>query len=367
MAAQLNGTRKFMPAPWGRVIDLYVLVALFCAFVAAVRTLEAPSLPRFAHWLVVTECVGVVAVTCGSLVGRIPWLQRFGPLAAHLMIGSVAVPVGFVVGNVVAYTMLDQPIAIFQEGPRRVIALITLAFAAAFVIYLDVTRQRHEAEAAARSEAQRLAVEAQLRLLRAQLEPHMLFNTLANLRSLVESDNRLAQAMIDQLIVYLRSALAASREESTTLRNEFAQLRAYLEIMSLRMGPRLSYRLELPDSLQLTAIPPMLLQPLVENAIKHGLEPKIGNGSIEIRASDAHGAVEISVTDSGLGLPGEEEAEIAASNEMAFHVAHGSGHQGSYGLVHVRERLKAFYGPRASLTLSRHQPQGVRALVRIPA
>jgi sensor histidine kinase YesM len=138
-------------------------------------------------------------------------------------------------------------------------------------VYFDAMRQRIENEAAARIEAQRLASESQLRLLRAQLEPHMLFNTLANLRTLVEVDPKLAQNMIDQVILYLRSALTASREDSTTLRQEFAQLRAYLEIMVLRMGARMRYGLELPAELEAASIPPMLLQPLVENAIKHGI------------------------------------------------------------------------------------------------
>ena len=146
------------------------------------------------------------------------------------------------------------------------------------------TREQLAQEAAARSEAQRLAVESQLRLLRAQLEPHMLFNTLANLRSLVREDVDRAESMIDQLIVYLRSALAASQTESVALSREFAQLRAYLDIMALRMGPRLSFRLDLPADLEATQVPPMLLQPLVENAIKHGLEPKVGSGSIEVVA-----------------------------------------------------------------------------------
>ena len=113
-------------------------------------------------------------------------------------------------------------------------------------LHYYATREQLAKEAAARSEAQRLAVEAQLRLLRAQLEPHMLFNTLANLRSLVREDADRAESMIDQLIVYLRSALAASQTESVPLSREFAQLRAYLDIMSLRMGPRLTFRLELP-------------------------------------------------------------------------------------------------------------------------
>jgi LytS/YehU family sensor histidine kinase len=247
--------------------------------------------------------------------------------------------------------LLGEPIPILSSGPRPVIALVATALAGTFIVYLDFMRDRVAQEAAARAEAQRLAVESQLRLLRAQLEPHMLFNTLANLRSLVDVDPRMAQTMIDQLIVYLRSALTASREESTTLRAEFAQLRAYLEIMALRMGPRLAFRFELPDELQFAAIPPMLLQPLVENAIRHGIEPQIGNGSIEVVARRNEGAIEISVTDSGLGFVPDEESPRA-----------GTG----YGLVHVRERLKAFYGARASLTLTPNAPHGARALVRIP-
>lgn len=216
------------------------------------------------------------------------------------------------------------------------------------------TREQLAQEAAARSEAQRLAVESQLRLLRAQLEPHMLFNTLANLRSLVREDVDRAESMIDQLIVYLRSALAASQTESVALGREFAQLRAYLDIMALRMGPRLSFRLELPADLEATQVPPMLLQPLVENAIKHGLEPKVGSGSIEVVARATPAGIEIRINDSGLGLPADEEEAAARPTGT------------SYGLQHVRDRLKAVYGPAARVLLERRQPTGVSAVVFIP-
>jgi signal transduction histidine kinase len=352
MQTPATDTALFNPRPLDKAWDQLLLAALFSALLAAILTMHNPGFAALGRWLLITECIGVIGTACGLLLSQLPWLRRHRPLIAHLYVSAVAVPVGYVAGSSLAYSLLGEPIPFFQHGPRRVIALIVTALAALFIVYLDTMRHRIVLEAAARSEAQRLAVEAQLRLLRAQLEPHMLFNTLANLRSLIEVDSHQAQVMIDQLIVYLRGALAASREAATTLRSEFAQLKAYLEIMSVRMGSRLSYRLELPEVLQQISIPPMLLQPLVENAIKHGLEPKIGPGEIAVVAGCRDGAVEIEVIDSGLGMPADVELPAKPGS--------------SYGLVHVRERLQAFYGKHASLTLSPHHPHGVRAVVRIP-
>jgi signal transduction histidine kinase len=336
---------RFVPSPWRKVRDIYVLVTLFCALAAAVVTLASPSLVGFLRWLFITESIGVTAVTIGTLLSRLPRLRGLTPRAAHLVIGGLAIPLGYVIGSSLAYTALGEPLPIFQPEPRRIVALVATGLAALFIVYLDAMRQRIENEAAARGAAERLAAESQLRLLRAQLEPHMLFNTLANLRSLVESDPKLAQAMIDRIILYLRSALAASREEAVTLRQEFAQLSAYLEIMALRMGARLSCRFSLPEGLEDLPVPPMLLQPLVENAIKHGVEPKIGPSEIRIEARRNGAAVEIAVTDTGLGFQGDSQG---------------------YGLAHVRQRLAAFYGGLAKLTLEPNAPEGVRATVRIP-
>ena len=132
-------------------------------------------------------------------------------------------------------------------------------------------------------------------------------------------------------------------------------MRAYLDIMTLRMGPRLSFRLELPADLEATQVPPMLLQPLVENAIKHGLEPKVGPGSIEVVARAMPAGIEIRIDDSGLGLPADDEDDVAARPAGT-----------SYGLQHVRDRLHAVYGPAARLSLERRQPHGVSAVVFIP-
>src|SRR5690606_22156517 len=126
-------------------------------------------------------------------------------------------------------------------------------------------------------EAQRQASEARLRLLESQLEPHMLFNTLANLRALIGSDPPRAVEMLDRLNAFLRATLAASRSaagaQRHTLRDEFARLDDYLALMAVRMGPRLRVVLSLPEPLADCPVPALLLQPLVENAIRHGLEP----------------------------------------------------------------------------------------------
>jgi sensor histidine kinase YesM len=340
--------KYFVPSPPKAVLDMFVLTVLFCALVAAVVTLASPSIAAFARWLLIVESIGLAAVAIGTSLSHLPPLRRFSPTVAHLIIGGIAVPSGYVIGSSAAYTLLGEPLPILQPEPRRVIALIGTALAAMLLVYIDAMRHRIHSEAAARVQAQQLATESELRLLRAQLEPHMLFNTLANLRSLVDVDPKLAQSMIDQIIVYLRGTLAASREESVSLRQEFTQLSAYLEIMALRMGHRMRHRLELPKELEEFAVPPMLLQPLVENAIKHGIEPKVGSSTLEVRAAREHGAVVITVADTGRGLPADAEAS------------------GGYGVEHVRDRLRAYYGTAATLTLTPNAPEGARATVRIP-
>ncbi len=189
------------------------------------------------------------------------------------------------------------------------------------------------------------ATEAQLKLLQSQLEPHMLFNTLANLRALINADPPRATTMLDSLIDYLRATLSASRETSHSLQNEFARLHDYLALMQVRMGPRLTYTLDLPADIAGQSVPTLLLQPLVENAIKHGLEPKIEGGSVAVSAHhDGHNII-LDVVDSGVGLKD------------------GSG----FGLTQVRERLQAVYGNQATIYLGAGRTGFTRASVTFPS
>jgi len=198
-------------------------------------------------------------------------------------------------------------------------------------------------------------LQAQLRLLQAQIEPHMLFNTLANLQGLIALDPVRASDMLDQLIQYLRATLSVSRSETTTLEHEFAAMGAYLGLMGVRMGERLRYRLELPPALRAARLPTMLLQPLVENAIVHGVEPKIDGGEITISAAIEGDSMVLDVRDTGLGLglgPGLGQAPARRG--------------GGVGVATSRERLDALYGERASMTLNPAPPQGTLARLTLP-
>ena len=342
-------------SPWpDRLKGALPVIGAAVAFWALASTLLyflVPGLETYPRLLVFHECVGLTMMACVFVLLRSHRFDRFKPALRWLLIGLIAIPVGYFLGHQFAFVVLGEPMRMVGHQQISLIPILFTVLAGGIALNYFATRETLAREATARSEAQRLAVEAQLRLLRAQLDPHMLFNSLANVRSLVREDVDRAESMIDQLIVYLRSALAASQTESVALSREFAQLRAYLEIMALRMGPRMGYALELPDALREVSVPPMLLQPLVENAVKHGIEPKVGAGRIDIEARSVDGTVEITVSDTGLGLPPDDAPPGEGST--------------SYGLIHVRQRLAAAYGPQASLTLQRREPQGVCATVRI--
>jgi len=222
----------------------------------------------------------------------------------------------------------DRRVALSISFTLLVSALATWFFFSLFK--LNATRLE-------RAEAERQAAEARLTLLQSQLEPHMLFNTLAHLRVLIKLRPDEAQRMLDQLIAYLRATLQASRATEHPLTEEFARLSDYLALMQLRMGERLRVRLDLPAELGGIAIPPLLLQPLVENAIKHGLEPHVEGGELRVSATLQGRLLVLEVADSGVGL-----TQASALPGTGF------------GLDQVRERLAQRYGDQARFDL---QPQ----------
>jgi hypothetical protein len=235
-----------------------------------------------------------------------------------------------------------------DSGMGRTVWLVTLLASVASVVTLSLLERLSHARADAEG-ARRAAAENQLKLLESQLEPHMLFNTLANLRVLIGIDPPRAQAMLDRLIAFLRATLNASRSTLHPLATEFERIGDYLALMGVRMGARLQTQLSLPAELCDVGVPPLLLQPLVENSIKHGLEPQIAGGCIEVRAARDGEWLLLSVRDSGVGL-----GRMDLSGDTRF------------GLQQVRERLHTLYGKRASLELQDAAGGGTLALVRLP-
>jgi len=201
---------------------------------------------------------------------------------------------------------------------------------------------------AAEESLKRQLVEAQLKMMQAQVEPHFLFNTLASVDYLIETDPPTASKMQKNLIQYLRAALPQMREGSTTLGKEIQLCRSYLEILKFRMEDRLHYTVTVPQGLQSAQFPPMMLQSLIENSIKHGLEPKPEGGAMTISADIVDGRLRVTVADTGLGF--------AAGSQP------GTG----VGLSNVRERLAALYGGRARLSIDANHPSGTIVTIDVP-
>jgi LytS/YehU family sensor histidine kinase len=205
--------------------------------------------------------------------------------------------------------------------------------------------QLKEAELTRAVERER-ASEAQLKLLQAQIEPHFLFNTLSNVISLIDERPQSAKDMLVDLTRLLRRSLLRARSETLPLAEEIADIRAYLEIQAQRLGPRLRYAIEVDPALSTLQIAPYLLQPLVENAIRHGLEPMIEGGELRIRVEQLDGQVRIEVADTGRGLRSDREPGVALAN--------------------IRERLAARYGQGAQLSLHPNTPSGVVSRLTFP-
>ncbi|SFD09468.1 histidine kinase [Massilia yuzhufengensis] len=208
-------------------------------------------------------------------------------------------------------------------------------------------RRRGEQAQVRQSATEKELTVAKLNLLHAQVEPHFLYNTLASAQVLTRSDPARADEMLGNLIQYLRHSLPRTEDAPSTIGEELERARAYLDILKIRMGPRLQLQVDIPDALRGVLFPTMMLQTLVENAIKHGLEPKPGGGTVWILARQVDSAVAVTVADDGRGFTAE---------------GGGTG----VGLRNVRERLRLAYGNAASFSIVANFPSGVAATIMVP-
>ncbi|WP_269531044.1 sensor histidine kinase [Chitinimonas sp. BJYL2] len=250
---------------------------------------------------------------------------------------------------------LDELLAMVRQYPSYLlISLVALMLAAAVVASILWSREkasRLEAafhlEQARNGEQDRQLVQAQLRMLQAQIEPHFLFNTLASVQSLIDVSPGTAKQMLGLFNDYLRASLTRTRHAEGTVGQEIELLEAYLGILQIRMADRLRFEIDCPAVLRDTPLPPMLIQPLVENAIRHGLEPKVEGGLVRIALATTGEALHITVTDTGLGLSRAETGQ-------------------GLGLANVRARLATLYGEQAQLMLQANPAGGVTATMTLP-
>ena len=283
-----------------------------------------------------------------------PWLERW-----LLQVVGVALAVPFAVILAYLLTSFGYSTSFWHDSGRQagfamvffavLLAAPWIALASLFRQVSGEARNRELAFALERSQLEGQALDARLRVLQGQVEPHFLFNTLANVRELVESGSPQASAVLASLIAYLRAAvprLGAGGE--STLGQELQLVRAYLDVMQMRIPDRLSFLVYADPELEALPFPTMALLTLVENAVRHGIDPGEEGGRIEVRATRAGGELRLQVLDTGVGLRPSHEA--------------GTG----TGLANLRERLRLLYAGNARLGLAPVSPHGTSAELAIP-
>jgi signal transduction histidine kinase len=334
------------------------LVFVGNTLIALVLWLGGIGGPLSEVWLT-SQCIGFCIMACEIAIARTRhtgkpplWLSLLGVLVGATLGVGASYLLGFFPGLTAA---TDWPVLLRIGVLALIVGLI------AHVFFYNVQRLNELTIAQQAAQLRELTREkdvatANLKLLQAQIEPHFLFNTLANLHSLIGANDTLARRLLERLNDYLRASLDRSRSAGGTLGDECRLLAAYLDIQALRMGERLAWSIDVPPELLPHPLPPMLLQPLVENAIRHGIEPRVGPGQIRVRARSDGQCLYLSVSDDGQGL-------AAAAQQPR------TGRTGGVGLNNVRERLAAIYGAGAELVLRTNEAegnQGVTAEICIP-
>lgn len=286
-----------------------------------------------------------------------PWLPRWAWLLAGVVLGVPAVVFAFYAAGTAPGEppFWDDPLRLTGFGLLTVGGVVVGSWAmlAALVMQRETAaRQQALAFALERSELERQALDARLRLLNAQVEPHFIFNTLANVRALVDSGSPQASAVLGHLVAYLRAAIPRLGAAEPTLAQEAELVRAYLALMHTRMPDRLAYALDIDPAALALRCPPLTLMTLVENAVRHGVDPSEDGGRIDIQARVRDGRLALRVADTGVGL-----------GAAAATPGQGNG----TGLAALRERLRLAFGDTARLRVDGAAPHGVVATLDLPA
>jgi signal transduction histidine kinase len=353
--------RRFRPGIARDVIYTLVwnsLIALVFTVLSIVIDPENSIVDMLRSTFVFAQCIGFIIFALFLAGGKIfgAAINRARPWA-RIVYFSVIPVMSIFPGYLLGFRILHlKHGAEWLFAPRVVGSMIVLSLlitAVLLMIFIPRERAARTDALMAREQARVAAAEseattARMKLLEAQVEPHFLYNTLAHVISLIDAEPRTAKGMIERLIALLRAS-ATSATSRSTLGVQVDLLCAYLEIVALRMGRRLRWHIDVPAPLRELAVPPMLLQPIVENAVKHGIEPSLAGGEIAIAASRAGSALLLTVADTGRGF-----RETAAPGATGI------------GLANLRARLGGMFGDDGSLMIEDMSPQGARVTLTLP-
>jgi len=350
-ATSKPGQRTFGDRTWSEWVAGVGSTVLICALIAWLTQLMNDA----SYWINFRISIGFgISMVLTINLSHLAWPDR-----SELFKNGIGVSVGLAIGMVNLLSVIfGNPFQIdFRE--QWALVLSNMAISAVFsliVFYFFYTTYRvqrlhrevseHQLQAAQKDKDLMLS---QLKLMQSQIEPHFLFNTLANVQGLIDQDSTAAKRLVGELTTMLRASLRRTRQDQTRLDEELTIVRSYLSIQAIRMGERLRFSIDVPDELGDVPLPPLLIQPLVENAVVHGIEPSSQGGSIEVNVSRESNRLQIRVRDTGLGLGNAPKSS-------------GEG----VGLRNVRDRLRMLYGDDASLTLVPGDGQGTEACLRVP-
>ncbi|PKF63753.1 sensor histidine kinase [Psychromonas sp. psych-6C06] len=328
------------------LFNTFTFTSLFCLIVAGL-TYTLWGDPLYIH-LVISFGYGYSTILCERI------LQRFFPCLKYLMLNFMALFMAIIIGSINAFLWLQQYDKYASLDSLKPVIFLGLIFTAICYYFFHTHEQKALAiqalEKAKRkeSEQEKALILSQLNQLQSQIEPHFLFNTLANLRALIELDPKKATTVLDKLTDLMRSTLTSNRAALTNLKQETQLLSAYLDIQKIRLGDRLSYRII--DKIEETlSIPPFLIQPLVENALQHGIEPKAEGGEVVICFEIQQDKLLITISDNGLGL---QENPTSKGNGIS--------------LQNIQDRLASLFESTAFLSIQQNKVSGVSSIVSIP-
>jgi len=322
----------------------FVFDTLIAVFLTAIK------FGVFIDNFIFSQAFGLSICSCVLLV--LYFFQTARPIYQAVMMAAALI-VGSLCGSFLGTLASGMSLVTLFEKHNLIELLVLGVTFGSIITYIFTSRDRIAASEARVQEekikhliSEKKVAEANLQIMQAQIEPHFLFNTLSNVLNLLDTDPEKGKSMLEDFTRYLRTSLSKIRGQTTRLGHEMEMISAYLNIFKVRMGDRLQFNIDLPSDLEETPFPPMLIQPLVENAIKHGVEPKVEGGEIFIRTHLNHNLLRVEISDTGVGFKGDREDGL--------------------GLANIRDRLQALYGNGGRLVLVQNQPEGVKATIEVP-